>query len=122
MYNKKIMKLFKEQKNAGKLKNPDGIGEVINETCGDSMRVYIKVKNNKISDIKIETMGCVAAIASSEALAELARGKSLKDALKITKEDIIKFLGGDIPSPKIHCSLLAQSALKKAIEDYNGKI
>ena len=122
MYNKKIMKLFKEQKNAGKLKNPDGIGEVINETCGDSMRVYIKVKNNKISDIKIETMGCVAAIASSEALAYLVNRYSFKDALMINNLDILKFLVGDIPAPKIHCSLLAQSALKKAIEDYNGKI
>ena len=121
MYNKKIMKLFKEHKHAGKLKNPDGVGSVLNKTCGDSMKVYIKVKNDKISDIKIETMGCVAAIASSEALAFLVKGKKLKDALKISKDEIIKYLGGDIPAPKVHCSVLAQEALKKAVDDYKNE-
>lgn len=122
MYSKKILKYFKNPKHAGSLKNPDGVGEVINKTCGDSMRVYIKIKNGKIIKCKILTMGCVAAIASSEALAALVEGKKLDDALKVGKKEIIKFLGGDVPSPKIHCSLLAQEALKRAIKDYKRKI
>lgn len=118
------MQLFRNPKHAGRLKDANGIGEVINEQCGDSMRVYIKVEKDKIRDIKIETMGCVAAIASSEALAELVKGKKIEDALKIGSKEIVKFLGGDVPAPKIHCSLLAQQALKKAVEDYkkNGKL
>lgn len=121
MYSQKILKYFKNPKHAGRIKNPDGVGDVINKTCGDSMRVYIKVKNEKISKIRIETLGCVAAISSSEALAELVEGKSLSDALKIKKEDIIKKLGGKMPAEKIHCSVLAQDGLKKAIENYFKK-
>lgn len=121
MYNKKILKYFKNPKHAGKIKNPDGVGDVINKMCGDSMRVYIKVKNEKISKIRIETLGCVAAISSSEALAELVEGKSLSDALKIKKEDIIRKLGGKMPAEKVHCSILAQEGLKKAIESYFKK-
>lgn len=122
MYNKKIMSLFKNPKNSGRLKNPDGVGKTLNEACGDVMEVFIKVKKGKIEKIKVLTMGCVAAISSSEALAELVKGKKLEDALKISKDDIIKFLGGDVPAPKIHCSLLAMEALRKAVEDYNGKV
>lgn len=121
MYSKKILKYFKNPKHAGRIKNADGIGDVINKTCGDSMRVYIKVKDEKISKIRIETLGCVAAISSSEALAELVEGKSLSDALKVKKEDIIKRLGGKMPAEKVHCSVLAQDGLKKAIENYFKK-
>lgn len=121
MYNKKILQLFKNPKHSGSLKNADGIGEVINPSCGDSMRVFIKVKDGKISDIKIETLGCVAAIASSEALASLVKGKTLDDALKVSKKEIIEFLGGDVPEAKQHCSILASIAMKKAIESYKDK-
>lgn len=121
MYSKKIMSLFRNPKHAGKLKNPDGVGEVLNPQCGDSMRVFIKIDKNEIKKIRVQTVGCVAAISSSEALACLVEGKTLDKALKISKEDIIKFLGGDVPAPKIHCSLLAMEALKKAVEDYKKK-
>ena len=121
MYNNKVMQLFKKPKHAGSIKNADGIGEVINPSCGDSMRVFIKVKNNKISRIKVQTMGCVVAIASSEALASIAEGKSISDAEKIKSDDVVKYLGKDIPQEKVHCSVLAHSALKKAIEDFKGK-
>jgi len=117
MYNKKVFKYFKNPKHAGSLKNPDGIGEIGNPTCGDMMKVYIKVKNDKIVKIKVETLGCVAAIASSEVVAELAEGKTIKEALKITQQKVIKKLGG-MPGEKVHCSVLAQKALKRAIEDY----
>lgn len=122
MYTKKILKYFKNPKHAGRLKNPDGVGDTINETCGDAMKVFIKVKNDRISKIKIETLGCVAAIASSEALAELVEGKSLDAALKIKREEIIKKLGGEMPVEKVHCSVLAQEALKRAIENYKKKL
>lgn len=115
------MELFKKPKHAGSLKDADGVGEVINPSCGDSMRVFIKVKEGKISKCRVETMGCVAAIASSEALAILVEGKKLDDALKIGAKEIVKFLGGDVPAPKIHCSLLAQEALKKAVEDFKKR-
>ena len=121
MYNKKIMELFKKPKHAGSLKNPDGVGEIINESCGDSMRVFIKVEKGKISKCRVETMGCVAAIASSEALAILVEGKKLDDALKVGTKEIVKYLGGDVPTPKVHCSVLAQGALKKAVEDYRKR-
>ena len=120
MYSKNILKYFKNRKHAGKLKNPDGVGEIGNPTCGDMLKVYIKVKNDKIDKIKIETLGCVAAISSSEVLAEMVEGKKIKDALKITQKDLVKKLGG-MPGEKIHCSVLAQKALKKAIEDYKNE-
>jgi nitrogen fixation NifU-like protein len=121
MYTKKVMKYFKNPKNMGRMKNPDGVGKVGNMICGDVMWLYIKVKNNKIADIKFETFGCVAAIATSSMITELVKGKTIERALKITREDIVKSLGG-LPKIKIHCSVLAADALSEAIHDYLSKI
>lgn len=107
-------------KNMGELKNPDGEGQVGNVVCGDVMKVQINVKGDRISDIKFKTLGCAAAISSSSVLTELAKGKTLDEASKITRDDVVKALGG-LPTEKIHCSVLAQDALKKAIKDYQSK-
>ena len=120
MYNKKILKRFQNPKNAGELKTPDAVGEVGNIKCGDIMRVYIKVKDNKIKDIKFLTYGCVAAIASTDFLCEIVKGKTLDQALKVTSKDVVKKMG-NVPAVKLHCSVLAQNALKKAIEEYKKK-
>ena len=121
-YNKKVLKYFLKPKNRGKLKNPDGVGMVGNPVCGDLMKIYIKVsKDEKIKDIGFETLGCVAAVASSSITTEMAKGKTLKEALKIKKDDIVKELKG-LPKEKIHCSVLANQALKKAIENYYSKL
>ncbi len=120
MYSKKVMKLFMHPKNAGELKNPDAEGQAGNPICGDVMKIQIKVKNGRIVDIKFKTLGCAAAIASSSMLTELVKGKTLEEAEKITKDQIVKELGG-LPPIKIHCSLLAVDALKKAIENYKKK-
>lgn len=124
-YNKKVMDLFMNPKNMGEIKNADGIGKVGNPTCGDIMWVYIKVSKDKsgkekIKDIKFKTFGCAAAIATSSKITELAQGKDLKEAENITYESVVKSLGG-LPSIKVHCSHLAQKALRKAIEDYRKK-
>lgn len=121
-YNKKVLKYFLKPKNVGKLKNPDGVGMVGNPVCGDLMKIYIKVsKDEVIEDIGFETLGCVAAVASSSITTEMAKGKTLKQALKIKKDDIVKELQG-LPKEKIHCSVLANQALKKAIENYYSKL
>ncbi|MBU0547072.1 MAG: iron-sulfur cluster assembly scaffold protein [Patescibacteria group bacterium] len=124
-YNQKVVKCFKNPKNYGQIKNPDGVGEVGNPVCGDVMKLYIKVAKNKkgeeiVKDIKFETFGCVAAIATSSILTQIAKGKTLKEALKIDNKKIIKSLGG-LPPIKVHCSVLAANALKKAIGDYYSR-
>ncbi len=119
-YNKKVVKLFKNPKNMGEMKNPDAVGEVGDPICGDIMRIYLKIKDNKIKDIKFQTMGCIAAIATSSMVTELAKGKTLQDSKKITNKDIVKSLG-ELPSIKLHCSNLAADALKKAIENYEKR-
>jgi nitrogen fixation NifU-like protein len=119
-YSKKVMKNFLHPKNMGEMKNPDGVGKVGNPICGDIMWVYIKVKNNKIKNIKFRTFGCAAAIATSSMITQLAKGKTLKAAEKITNKDIAKSLKG-LPAVKMHCSNLASDALKKAILDYEKK-
>lgn len=124
VYTEKIIELLKNPKNMGEMKDPDGVGTVGNPVCGDIMRLYIKVqkKDGKeyIQDIKFQTLGCGAAIASSSMLTILAKGKTLEEAEGITKQDIIQALGG-VPLIKTHCSLLATEALTKAIEDYKNK-
>lgn len=121
-YSKEVMKHFNHPKNMGEMKNPDGIGRVGNPKCGDVMEVAIKVSNNKIKDIKFRTFGCVAAIANSSAMTTIAKGMKLSDAKKITQTDILKKLGKkSMPAVKIHCSSLADLALKKAIEDFEKK-
>ncbi len=122
-YEKKVMKRFFNPKYAGEIKNPSAVGQVGNAACGDIMRVFIKVeadkktKKEKIKDIKFKTMGCVAAIASSDAVCEIAKGKTISDAKKITKKDILKKVG-KLPQIKHHCSILGEEALLKAIENY----
>jgi len=125
LYTNEVMKLFKNPHNMGIIKDPDGIGKVGNPLCGDVMWLYIKVKKRKdgkliINDIKFQTFGCVAAIATSSKITDLAKGKTLEEALKIDRKDIVKSLGG-LPVPKIHCSLLATDALAEAIYDYYTK-
>jgi len=122
MYTKKVLKHFKHPHNYGKIKNPDGVGKVGNIVCGDVMWLYIRVGKNKdgqefIKDIKFETFGCVAAIATSSIITDLAIGKTIKEALKINKDKIVRSLGG-LPPVKLHCSVLAIDALEEAIYNY----
>lgn len=116
-YTKKLMEHFKNPHNQGRIEKADAIGEVGNIRCGDIMKIYLKIKDNKIKDIKFETLGCAAAIAATSVLTDLAKGKTLEQALRITKDNIVQELGG-VPAPKFHCSVLAQEALKKAIINY----
>ncbi len=120
-YNKKVLEYFLKPKNVGKITRADGVGQVKSPVCGDVMTLYIKVKNNRIKDIKFHTFGCAAAIASSSILTEIVKGKTLKEAKKITKDKIIKALGG-LPRAKIHCSVLADKALHQAIHNYEVKL
>lgn len=120
IYTAKVLDHFRNPRNMGKMTNPDGTGKVGNPQCGDIMVIYIKVKDNKIADIKFQTFGCTAAIASSSIATELVKGKTLNEALELTREDIAKELGG-LPTIKMHCSLLATDALKEAIKDYFKK-
>lgn len=124
LYSKKVMDHFEHPRNIGKIKNPSGVGRVGNPTCGDLMELQIKIekKNNVeyIKDAKFQTFGCGAAVATSSILTEMVKGKTLKEVLKISNKAIIEALDG-LPPVKKHCSVLAEEALKKAIEDYNSK-
>ncbi len=124
MYSEKVIQQFLHPKNMGRINNPDGLGTVGNILCGDQMTLYIKVKKGKnkerISDIKFESFGCAAAIATSSMITEIAKGKTLDDALKIDRETVAEKLGG-LPPIKMHCSNMAARALHKAIEDYKNK-
>ncbi len=117
LYTKKVLQHFKKPHNMGKIRNPDGLGKVGNAICGDVMYLYIKVAKNKIKDIKFETFGCIAAIATSSMITDLVKGKTIESALNVVKDDIVKRLGG-LPPLKIHCSILAVDAIKEAIYDY----
>ncbi len=119
-YTKKVIDHFRNPHNYGKIDNADGIGKVGNIHCGDVMHLYIKVDKDIIKDIKFETFGCAAAISTSSVITDLAKGKTLKQAMKIDNKNVIKSLG-DLPSVKIHCSLLAVDALSEAIYDYLSK-
>jgi len=119
MYSKKVIELFKNPKHLGKIKNPDGVGKVGNPACGDLMEVSFIVKDDLIKDIKIQTFGCVAAITTASTIAQLAKGKTIEYARKITHQQIIDALDG-LPAVKRHCSHLAIDALKKAIENYQA--
>ena len=120
MYSKKVMEHFLNPRNMGKLDDPDGVGTAGNPICGDTMTIYIKVKNNRIVDIKFQTFGCAAAIATSSMITELAKGKTIEEAEKITRDDVADALEG-LPPIKMHCSNLAADALKAAIEDYKKR-
>ena len=119
-YSKKLLKHFRNPKFVKKVRNPDAIGEVGNLKCGDVMRMQIKVADGKIKDIGFQTFGCPAAVASSDMVCELAKGKTLEEAKKFTNDDVVKELGG-MPLVKIHFSVLGIQALRKAIEDYERK-
>jgi len=120
LYTKKVMDHFRNPRNMGEIKDADGFGKVGNPKCGDVMAIYIKVKNEKIVDIKFKTYGCTAAISTSSILTEMVKGKSIEEALKLTRDDVANELGG-LPAIKLHCSNLAADALKEAIKDYRGK-
>jgi nitrogen fixation NifU-like protein len=120
MYTDKVMEHFRNPRNMGEIPNADGIGTVGNPVCGDLMTMYIKVKDNRIEDIKFKTYGCGAAIATSSMTTELAKGKTLEEAMKITRASVADSLGG-LPKVKMHCSNLAADALHAAIDDYREK-
>ena len=120
MYTDKVMEHFKNPRNMGEISNADGVGTVGNPVCGDLMTMYIKVKDNRITDIKFKTYGCGAAIATSSMTTELAKGKTLEEAMEITRASVAESLGG-LPKVKMHCSNLAADALHAAIDDYRQK-
>jgi len=120
MYTEKVMDHFKNPRNMGEIPDPDGIGTVGNPVCGDLMTIYIKVKDNRLEDIKFKTFGCGAAIATSSMITELAKGKTLEEGLKISRGDVADNLGG-LPPIKMHCSNLAADGLHAAIQDYLKK-
>lgn len=119
-YSEKVMEHFKNPRNVGEIENPDGIGHVGNAVCGDIMELYIKVNNNTITDAKFKTFGCGAAIATSSMVTEMVKGKSISEALEISNRAVAEALGG-LPPIKMHCSVLAEEALKSAIDDYLAK-
>jgi nitrogen fixation NifU-like protein len=120
-YSEKVMDHFTNPRNVGKIDDPSGVGKVGNPVCGDIMELSIKVDSEgRISDIKFRTFGCGAAIATSSMLTELVKGKTVEEAENISNEAVVEALGG-LPDAKVHCSVLAEEALKKALEDYHGK-
>ncbi len=120
MYSDKVIAHFTNPHNAGEIEHPDGVGEVGNPACGDMMRIFIKVEDDRIADVKFKTFGCAAAIATSSMITDMAIGKDLGSAFQITRQDVADELGG-LPPAKMHCSNLASDALKAAINDYLHK-
>jgi nitrogen fixation NifU-like protein len=120
MYTPKVMQNFSNPQNVGEIPDADGVGTVGNPVCGDLMTIYIKVKDDRLTDIKFKTFGCGAAIATSSMVTQMAKGKTIEEALKITREDVANELGG-LPPQKMHCSNLAAEALEAAIKDYREK-
>jgi nitrogen fixation NifU-like protein len=120
MYNKTVMDHFQNPRNTGEIENPDGVGEVGNPNCGDVMRLYIKVTDGYLTDIKYKTFGCAAAIATSSAASEMVMGKTLAEAEKLTRDEVAEYLDG-LPEEKIACSNLAPDAIRNAIENYYSK-
>ena len=121
LYSDKVMEHFKNPRNVGDMENPDGVGHVGNPTCGDIMELYIRVKDNVITDAKFKTFGCGAAIATSSMVTELVKGKTIEEALEISNKAVVEALDG-LPAIKLHCSVLAEEALKMAIDDYLSKV
>jgi len=120
MYTQKVLDHFKNPHNQGALADANAVGQEGNPVCGDVMKIYLKIENNIIKDVKFETLGCAAAIAVSSDLTDMVKGKTLDEALAITKDDVVKDLGG-LPPVKVHCSMLGVDALQKAIENYKNK-
>jgi len=119
-YSEKVMEHFKNPRNVGEILDADGVGNVGNPVCGDIMRLYIKVKDNRITDAKFKTFGCGAAIATSSMVTEIVKGKTIEEALQVSNRAVAEALGG-LPKVKMHCSVLAEEALKSAIDDYLKK-
>ena len=117
MYNDKVMEIFKNPPNVGEMKNPDAVGSVGNAACGDIMKVFLRIKNGIITDASFLTFGCAAAIATSSIATQMIKGLSIEQALQITNKQVIEALEG-LPPQKIHCSVLAEEAIKSAIEGY----
>ena len=120
LYSEKVMDHFMNPRNVGKIDDADGVGEVGNAKCGDIMKIYIKVDNNIITDVKFNTFGCGSAIASSSMATEMIKGKSLDDALELTNKAVAEALDG-LPAHKMHCAVLAEEAIKDAIDEYKEK-
>ncbi len=120
MYSEIVMEHFQNPRNVGEIENADGIGEVGNPKCGDIMKMYIKIEDNVIVDVKFKTFGCGSAIASSSMTTELIKGKTIKEALQLTNKDVAQALGG-LPPVKVHCSVLAEQAVKAALLDYSKR-
>mgnify|MGYP000303460519 CR=1 FL=1 len=120
MYTQKVLDHFKNPHNQGSIENADAVGQEGNPVCGDVIKVYMNIEDNVIKEIKFETLGCAAAIAVSSATTDLVIGKTLEEALKMTKDDVVNDLGG-LPPNKIHCSMLGVDALHKAIKEYINK-
>lgn len=120
LYSEKVMDHFQNPRNLGKMENADGIGEVGNAKCGDIMKMYIKVDDGIITDVKFNTFGCGSAIATSSMATEMIKGKSVEDALELSNKAVVETLDG-LPTHKIHCSVLAEEAVKAAVKDYYDK-
>ncbi len=120
LYSEQVMDHFRNPRNLGAIEDADAIGEVGNATCGDIMRIYLKINDEVITDIKFETFGCGSAIASSSMATELIKGKTISEALALTNKAVTEALGG-LPAHKIHCSVLAEEAIQAAIEDYRKR-
>ena len=117
LYSDKVMDHFMNPRNVGEIADADGVGEVGNAKCGDIMKMYLKIKDGKIDDVKFETFGCASAIASSSMATELIKGKTIDEALSVTNKQVVDELDG-LPAHKLHCSVLAEEAIKKALKDY----
>ena len=120
LYSEKVMDHFRNPRNVGVIENADGVGEVGNPVCGDIMKIYLKIRDDTIADVKFETFGCGSAIASSSMATELIKGKPVSDALQLTNKAVTEALGG-LPAHKLHCSVLAEEAIKAALRDYYEK-
>ena len=120
LYTDTVMDHFMHPRNVGEIKDPSGVGEVGNAKCGDIMKMYLDIENDVIKDVKFETFGCGSAIASSSMATEMIKGKTVEEALAITNKDVVDALGG-LPAHKLHCSVLAEEAIKTAVKDYYDK-
>lgn len=120
MYTEKVMEHFGNPRNMGEVKNPDGVGQVGNPACGDVMKITIKVEDGRLADVRFKTLGCAAAIATSSITTEMAKGKTLEEAMQITREVVAQELGG-LPPNKMHCSNLAANGLHEAIKNYRSR-
>lgn len=119
-YTEKVMEHFTNPKHVGVIENPDGYGKIGNPSCGDIMEIFLKIENDVITDVKFRTFGCASAIASSSVSTEMVLGKTIEEALHLTNKAVVEELGG-LPPQKMHCSVLAEEAIKAAIEDYLSK-